>query len=74
MRFPNLSRKPSGEGELGFHVLAPLRTRAGPLGGQTRSELRNDHLQYAITRYALAGALLLIYSPDHRRRGGDEAT
>ena len=45
-----------------------------PIGGQTRIELANNHLQYAITWYALAAALLVIYvlhqsrppeSPDH---------
>ena len=66
---------------LGAEV-APFVVEAGPapnpgglpLGGQTRSELRNDHLQYAITWYALAGALLVIYALYHRRRGDDEAT
>ena len=32
-----------------------------PIGGQTRINLPNDHLQYAITWYALAGALIVIY-------------
>ena len=32
-----------------------------PVGGQANTELRNDHLQYAITWFALAGALLVIY-------------
>lgn len=32
-----------------------------PIGGQTRIELRNDHLLYAVTWYALAVALLVIY-------------
>ena len=32
-----------------------------PVGGQTRTELPNNHLQYAITWYGLAIALLAIY-------------
>jgi len=32
-----------------------------PIGGQTRVELPNNHLQYAITWYALAAALLGVY-------------
>jgi surfeit locus 1 family protein len=37
-----------------------------PIGGQTRTELPNDHLQYAITWYALALALVVIYILFHR--------
>lgn len=32
-----------------------------PIGGQTRVNLRNDHLEYALTWFALALALLVIY-------------
>lgn len=32
-----------------------------PLGGQTRIELANNHLQYAITWYGLAAGLLVIW-------------
>ena len=32
-----------------------------PEGGQTRLELPNNHLQYAITWFLMAGALLVIY-------------
>jgi surfeit locus 1 family protein len=32
-----------------------------------RVRLRNDHLQYAITWFSLAGALLVIYFIYHRR-------
>jgi surfeit locus 1 family protein len=40
-----------------------------PVGGQTRVEFRNEHLQYAITWFGLAAALLLIYFVYHRSRG-----
>ena len=40
--------------------------------GQTRVTLRNDHLQYAITWYALAVALAVIYVIFHRRRESGE--
>jgi len=32
--------------------------------------LRNDHLQYALTWYALAVALAVIYGLYHRKREG----
>ncbi|MEX1206465.1 MAG: SURF1 family protein [Dongiaceae bacterium] len=58
---------------------APVYLEAGsaenpggfPIGGQTRINLPNDHLQYAITWYALAAALLVIYVLYHRRREAD---
>ena len=40
-----------------------------PLGGETRIELPNDHLQYAITWFALAIALVVIYLVFHHQRG-----
>jgi len=40
-----------------------------PIGGQTRLTLTNNHLQYALTWYALAVALIVIYVL-HQRRGG----
>jgi surfeit locus 1 family protein len=36
-----------------------------PIGGQTKVNLPNDHLQYAITWYALAVALVVIYVVYH---------
>lgn len=41
-----------------------------PIGGRTRFRLPNDHLQYAITWYALAAALMAIYVLYHRRQAG----
>jgi len=41
-----------------------------PIGGQTRTEIRNEHLQYAIIWYALAVALVVIYVIYHWRREG----
>jgi len=38
-----------------------------PKGGVTRLELRNDHLQYAVTWFSLAVALIVIYFLYHRR-------
>lgn len=42
-----------------------------PIGGQTRLDIPNNHLQYAITWYALAVALVVIYLLWHRRRRGE---
>jgi surfeit locus 1 family protein len=59
-------------------LLVPVFLEAGaapnpgglPIGGQTRVDLPNDHLQYAITWYALAAALAVIYIIYHLRRPG----
>jgi surfeit locus 1 family protein len=40
-----------------------------PVGGQTRVDFPNDHLQYAITWFGLAFALLAVYFLYHRSRG-----
>jgi surfeit locus 1 family protein len=44
-----------------------------PIGGQTRINLPNDHMQYAFTWYALAIALGVIYVVWHRRQEREEA-
>jgi surfeit locus 1 family protein len=40
-----------------------------PRGGQTRVEFRNEHLQYAITWFGLAAALIGVYIAYHVSRG-----
>jgi surfeit locus 1 family protein len=40
-----------------------------PLGGQTRVDFPNDHLQYAMTWFGLALALMGVYLVYHRSRG-----
>ena len=40
-----------------------------PKGGQTQVAFRNEHLQYAITWFALAAALLGVYLAYHLSRG-----
>jgi surfeit locus 1 family protein len=40
-----------------------------PLGGQTRVDFPNDHLEYAITWFGLALALLAVYLLYHRSHG-----
>jgi surfeit locus 1 family protein len=40
-----------------------------PRGGQTRIDLPNDHLQYALTWFLLAAALLVVYVAYHRACG-----
>ncbi len=39
-----------------------------PVGTELRSDLRNDHLGYALTWYGLAAALVVIYVVFHLRR------
>jgi surfeit locus 1 family protein len=41
-----------------------------PIGGQTRVNLPNDHLQYSITWFLLALSLVGVYIAYHWRRGG----
>jgi surfeit locus 1 family protein len=54
-----------------YAAAGPAESPGGlPVGGQTRIDLRNDHLQYAITWYALAVALAVIYALYHLRREG----
>lgn len=43
-----------------------------PIGGQTRLDIPNDHLQYALTWYALAAALMVIFVLYSRRRESTE--
>ncbi|MHA1113678.1 MAG: SURF1 family protein [Alphaproteobacteria bacterium] len=61
----------AGLGDVANYVVdaGPAPNPGGlPIGGQTRIHLRNEHLQYALTWYALAVALLVIYILYHRRR------
>ncbi len=52
-----------------FLEAGPEKNPGGyPIGGQTRINLPNDHLQYAITWFCLAGALTVIYVLYHRRK------
>lgn len=44
-----------------------------PKGGQTRIQLPNDHLEYAITWFSLALALVVIYVVYHLRREHPDA-
>lgn len=44
-----------------------------PKGAEARVEIRNDHLQYAVTWYALAGVLLTIYLVFGFKRGAGTA-
>ena len=40
-----------------------------PVGGQTRLDIPNDHLQYAITWFLLAAALAGVYLAYHWENG-----
>lgn len=44
---------------------------AYPIGGQTRLTFKNDHLQYALTWFGLAGALAAVYLIFGLRRSRD---
>jgi surfeit locus 1 family protein len=55
-----------------FYIDADATPNPGgwPKGGVTRIELPNDHLQYAITWFSLAVALIVVYFLFHRRDAG----
>jgi surfeit locus 1 family protein len=66
---------PAMAARVGIRSLAPFVIEADatpnpgglPIGGQTRLDIPNDHLQYAITWYALAAVLLVMFVLYHRR-------
>ena len=60
------------DGVAPFYIDADTTPNPGgwPKGGITRIELRNDHLQYAITWFSLAVALIVIYFLYHRHNTG----
>jgi surfeit locus 1 family protein len=68
---------PSIANMLGVTVQAPIVVDADatpnpggwPLGGRTRVDIPNDHLQYAITWFGLALALAGVYLVYHARQG-----
>lgn len=53
----------------GYYLVAgPMKVPGSlPVSGQWRLSVRNDHLQYAITWFSLAIALLVIYVLYHRQ-------
>jgi len=55
-----------------FYIDADATPNSGgwPKGGVTRLALPNNHLQYAITWFSLAVALIVIYVLFHRRNAG----
>jgi surfeit locus 1 family protein len=55
-----------------FYIDADKAPNPGgwPKGGVTNLELPNDHLQYAITWFSLAIALVVIYVLYHRKNSG----
>lgn len=55
-----------------FYIDADATPNPGgwPKGGVTRMTLPNNHLQYAVTWFSLAVALIVIYVLFHRRNAG----
>lgn len=68
-----MARAAGVAGALPFYLDADATPNPGgyPRGGQTDLDLPNNHLQYAITWYALAGALVIVYIRLVRRRRGE---
>lgn len=58
-----------------YYVFATAESPAGaadyPIANQWRVDLPNNHLSYAITWFALAGVLLLVYLGYHIRRSNE---
>jgi surfeit locus 1 family protein len=72
---PAMARADGISDPLGFYIDADKSPNPGgwPKGGVTRLELPNNHLQYAITWFALAVALIVIYVTYHRSDASSEA-
>jgi len=66
---PAMAKAAHAEGALPLFVEADATPNPGglPIGGQSVINLRNDHLQYAITWYALAIGIAVIYFLFHFR-------
>jgi surfeit locus 1 family protein len=77
--WPDLPAMAAAAG-ISANELTPVFLEAGPtpnpggipIGGQTKVNLPNDHLQYAITWYLLAVALAVIYVLYHRKPKASE--
>ena len=69
---PAMSAADKLDNVAGFYIDADASPNPGgwPKGGVTRLSLPNDHLQYAITWFSLAVALMVIYFLYHRRNAG----
>jgi surfeit locus 1 family protein len=69
---PAMSAADKIEGVAPFYIDADATPNPGgwPKGGVTRLALPNNHLQYAITWFSLAVALIVIYVLYHRRNPG----
>ncbi|HYZ41610.1 MAG TPA: SURF1 family protein [Stellaceae bacterium] len=69
---PEMSAADKLERVAPFYIDADATPNPGgwPKGGVTRLTLPNDHLQYAITWFSLAVALVVIYVLYHRRNTG----
>jgi surfeit locus 1 family protein len=67
---PAMAKAAAVSDVLPFYIDADKTPNPGgwPQGGITRLDLPNDHLQYAITWFALSIALVVIYVLYHRRR------
>ena len=70
---PAMSRRAGLAETATFYLEADTTPNPGnlPVGGQTQIRLPSNHLQYAITWYALAVAFAVIYALWHRRRPGE---
>ena len=55
-------------------ALADQHSGRYPVGGQTRVELENNHLQYAITWFVLAAAAVAVFFLSQRRRQEDASS
>jgi surfeit locus 1 family protein len=66
---PAMARQDAIADPVPFYMDADATPNPGgwPKGGVTRLDLPNDHLQYAITWFSLAVALVVIYVLYHRR-------
>lgn len=69
MDVPEMGRQTGADLASPYFLEADATPNPGglPIGGQAKVNLPNNHLQYAITWFSLAGALIVIFIVYHRR-------
>lgn len=72
---PAMAKATGVDHVLPFYIEADASPNPGglPVGGQSVTDLPNNHLQYAITWYSLAAVLIVIYIRFRQSRAGEKS-